>query len=237
MAYFLNERDRAIVAEVIKRVGAGAGNHRPLARRRRQVSPAAAASTKPAMALVDERVDAMRYIDPGLLRPGLSLTACATLVYHDFPNRDDSLVRAVQEDDTNGPAPPDGQPWPQKDATREVINYTTSIINGKSYRPVLCHGYQVTFNVDGVDKRFFAVTDFVRNSIIEANAPSEVNGNGFNITSYNLVSGKDPLHEADVQSSVYMFNPFGFEISANSKFYAMQDDYQQWNVIQAECPI
>lgn len=232
--HFLTDRDRAIVAEVIRRVRGGAGNNRPLARRRRQVvGGGGGSSTKLVPALVFMDVDAATVdAEEKTVTPGVSdVAACWLLEHAGLADGDYSLI-VRQEDDTSGPAPPDGQPWPQKDVARRVLNYSAAHIGADIVAPKLCHGFLQTLTVEGNDVQFFTVMEFVRNSVLYGVTTTAVNGADFTTTQWQIDSGTTPQGTA-----IAIENDFGFEIPANADFRAEQDDYGNWRLVQSECPI
>ena len=233
--YYLNARDRALVAEAIGRVHGGAGRNSPNARRRRQVVLDAAGGTRLVPAIVFRTVPAAT-LKASELRVVCGITESpAAYLLEQAELEDGKADWTVREEaDPEVEVPPGGTPQMVR-VQRRVLNWQAARITASLTKPKLVHGLVQTLDLGGVSTQFFVAVSWTRNSIIHGITSAAVSGIDFTATTNNVISGADP--RAATTESITFKNPFAFNLPANGDFRAEEDDNGQWQVTQADCPV
>lgn len=233
--YYLNARDRALVAEAIGRVHGGAGRNSPNARRRRQVVLDAAGGTRLVPAIVFRSVPAAT-LKASELRVVCGITDVPAAYLLEQAELEDGKAdwTVRKKADPEIEAPPGSEPQMVM-VQRRVLNWQAAKITATLAKPKLVHGLVQTLSLGGVDTQFFVAVSWTRNSVIHGITSAAVNGVNFSATTNTVISGTDP--RAATTDAISFNNPFAFELPANGDFRAEEDDNGQWQVTQGECPV
>lgn len=236
--HFLNDRDRALVQETITRVGAGRGNNRPIARRRRGLVSDAAGGSVVQFALLTTSLDrgSINPAEKTVTLGSAPSNLAATLLDLTVSDTDAIQLTPRQQNDPNAPDPPPGGTVPQVEVTMACVNATSAALYATAGTPKLVYGYVSNVEIGGQEAPYFVVTGFVHSSAFHASASSNIASTqaSTSVSVGSIQHGESPFLTQG--GNVTCLNPFGFAIDNGGLFRAEQTATGDWVIVQAECP-